>query len=77
LDETVIKTKSDPIMTMSSKMTEMKIRMSDYPTFNGKYASWSAFYEEFGPVAKVQGLEDVLEYVESTDDDDLHLRKIE
>ena len=52
LDETVIKTKSAPIMTMSSKMTEMKIQMSDYPTFNGKYASWPAFYDNLDPLQK-------------------------
>ena len=68
--------KTNPIVK-SNKMTEMKIRMPDYPTFNGRYASWPACYEEFGPIAKVQGLEDVLEYVESTEDDDLHLTKIE
>jgi hypothetical protein len=30
----------------------MKIRMSNYATFNRRYASWPAFYEEFGPIAK-------------------------
>ena len=48
---------------------KMNIKMSDYPSFNGKRQDWTKFYKKLMAIAEIQGLSHFLEVDLSHDND--------
>ena len=56
-----IVTKSDIVKSETPKSESPKIRISDFPTYSGKYSDWPRFYEKFTAVSELQGFVDILQ----------------